>query len=448
VSPATATATPEVVLSTYDEVHHAFRSRTLRQALYDEGGVVMADCLLTLHGDEHRTRRRLENRLFRREMFTRWERDTLGATVDEVLAPAVAAGHGDLIALGYRTTMNLTALVAGIDRTAGTTEETDHLYRFVRAFSEGATLVHSTRDHDEVRAEVQGELERFDDEFLTPSIRRRRAALDAVAAGEADEADLPRDVLTTLLGNEDDLALPHEVVRREIAFYLQAGSHSTANAFTHTFDELMGWVDTHPEVGRPLLERAANGTLSVADRRFLQRCVHETLRLHPASPVAWRRPTETTVLAGGVELPAGALVVLEVAEANRDPARWGADADMFDPRRAIPEGCPPWGHSFGGGPHACIGAELDGGMEWRGGPDHDSGPGHGGGGNTTNGPDYGGGTGTDDAHLYGTVEVMVEAVLRAGGRPDPEAPAQLDPTSTRRHFASYPVQFTARAGER
>ena len=410
----------DVVLSSHDDVHHAFRSRSLRQALYDEGGVVMADCLLTLHGDAHRTRRRLENRLFRREMFTRWEREELGATIDAILVPAIDAGEGDLITLGYRITMNLTALVAGIDCPTGTTDETDDLYGFVRTFSEGATLVHSTRDHAVVRAEVQEALEQFDRAFLEPSIRRRRRALEAARADPSADGLVPRDVLTTLLQYGDDLTLTHEIIRREVAFYLQAGSHSTANAFTHTADELFGWIVSHPGRGRGLTDRAGADALTHDDRRFLQRCVHETLRLHPASPVAWRRPTEPTVLASGLELAAGALVVLDIEAANRDPSRWGKDADRFDPDRSVPNGVPPWGHSFGGGAHACIGAEFDGGMEVR----SDAGP-------------------LDEAHLFGTVEVMVEALLRAGGRPDPERPPWRDPLSTRRHFAGYPVRFGA-----
>ncbi len=54
----------DITVSTHDQARAAFRSRALRQALYDEGDVVMADVLVNLHGAEHRARRRLENRLF------------------------------------------------------------------------------------------------------------------------------------------------------------------------------------------------------------------------------------------------------------------------------------------------------------------------------------------------------------------------------------------------
>ena len=56
-----------VTIATYHDARDAYREKQLRQALYDAGDVVMADVLVNLHGDEHRSRRRLENRLFRRD---------------------------------------------------------------------------------------------------------------------------------------------------------------------------------------------------------------------------------------------------------------------------------------------------------------------------------------------------------------------------------------------
>ncbi|MGI9592190.1 MAG: cytochrome P450, partial [Myxococcota bacterium] len=58
-----------VTVQSYRDVVHTLRNRFLVQALYDEGGVVMEDVLLTLHGEAHKDRRRLENRVFRREIF-------------------------------------------------------------------------------------------------------------------------------------------------------------------------------------------------------------------------------------------------------------------------------------------------------------------------------------------------------------------------------------------
>jgi cytochrome P450 len=397
----------EVTLTRYADVQQVFRRKSFKQALYDEGGVVMRDVLLTLHGDEHRARRRLENRMFRREVFQHYDRHLVPQLIDDTLKPFVAAGRADLLPIGHRTTLHLTALVSGIDRPLGTTEETEALYAFDLKFSEGATLVHSTRDHDEVRAEVAAALEAFDAEFLQPSIERRRSLLAQLAAGEIGEEDLPKDVLTVLLRNADDLALPPDVVLREIAFFLQAGSHSSANAFAHAMDDLFGWFDQHPEDRRRALD----------DRLFLQRCVHESLRLNPASPVAWRTALEDVHLRGDLAVEAGTKVILDLRSANRDPEVFGDDAAQFNPYRPEPQDVPRWGHTFGGGMHVCIGMDLDGGtipVRMRG---------------------------DDDTVVVGVVPQMVEAMLVHGARRDPEHPPQWDALSQRPHFSSYPVVF-------
>jgi cytochrome P450 len=397
-----------ITLDGYADVREAFRRHDLEQALYDAGGVVMADSLLVLHGADHRRRRRVENRLFRRGTFRYWEKAFLRDVVRDTLAPFAAAGRADLVELGYRTIMNLTAMVAGLDQPTGSVAETDALYRFAKKFSEGATLVHSTRDPDEVRAEVQAALEEFDALFLQPSIERRRRLLERLGAGEVTEDDLPRDVLTALLRNWDELGIDRDVLRRECAFYLQAGSHSTADAFAHAADDFFAWTRRDPRAAEQARQEPA----------VLQRCVYETLRLHPASPVAQRRALAPISLRGGVEIPDGAFVVLDLAAANRDPQVFD-HPDVYDPLREVPPEVPRWGHAFGGGMHACIGTELAGGVPA---PDDPT---------------------PDQAHeqVLGTVTLMLEALLTAGARPDPNAAPQRDPHSARDHFASYPVVF-------
>ena len=398
----------ELVLTGFDEVGQVLRRKAMRQALYDEGGVVMREVLLTLHGQQHRQRRRLENRLFRREVFQAYDRQVVPGMMAEALAPFVAAGRGDLVTIGHRATLNLTAEISGVDRPEGSVEELDRLYWFDLKFSDGATLVHSTRDHAVVRAEVAEALEAFDEEFLAPSVARRRELLARFEAGEIDEQQLPRDVLTVLLRNQDDLDLPPEVVRREVAFFLQAGSHSSANAFAHAMHDLFTWFETRPEDRVRLLE----------DRLLLQRFVHESLRLHPASPVAWRTADEDVTLRAGRHIPAGTKVVLDLMAANRDPEVFGTDAEVFNPHRQLPDGIRLWGHTFGGGTHVCIGQELDGGttLEQAG--------------------------GDLDQHVMGVVPHLVHTALTHGARPDPDHPPRQDTTSQRPNFATYPVQFT------
>lgn len=397
-----------IVLTGWQQAREAYRSKDLRQAMYDEGAVIMEDCLLVLHGEAHRRRRRVENRLFRREVFAHWERQVLGDTLEAVLAPYVAAGRADLRALGYRAAISLTATIAGVDHDPANVAHTSRLEGFVRTFSAGATLAHSTRDPDEVRTEVREQLEAFRTGMLGDSLDRRRYLLARLAGGEIAEEDLPRDVATLLLRHQEALEISPAVIEREICFYLQAGAHSTADTYTHALDEIFRRAGAHPED----LRRAAT------DAAFAQRCVHESLRLNPASPVAWREPLRTVSLRDGTVLPEGSRVVIDLATVNRDPEVWGPDAGVFDPHRTVPEGANAWGLSFGAGAHACIGAELDGGMEVLG----DGIP--------------------DEDHLYGTVAVMVTATLAAGGRGDPRDPPVQDPHTKRPHFASYPVVFT------
>ncbi len=386
-----------VSLSRYDEVLAALRSRDLRQALYDAGEVVMADVLVNLHGDDHRARRRLENRLFRRDTHTRYERELFPELIEETMADHLAAGRCELVDLSHELMMNLAALTAGVDRPARTAEESLHLHTYLMRFVEGATLAHYTGDVDAKRAEVAEALASFDTEFLAPSVARRRQLLDA---GE----EPPADVLSTLLRHDDDLHLPPDVVLRETCFFLLAGAHTSATAFIRTLHNLFGWLALHPDdVGRLR-----------ADRRFVQRCVHETTRLQPSSPVAMRWALSEVVLPTGRVIPAGAKVVLDLIAVNQDPARWGDHPDRFDPTRAVPEGEAPWGLSFGSGMHACIGQDLAAGLVAR----QDDDP---------------------ATHLFGLVPIAVQWMLDHAARPDPDRRPLVDTHSARDYWASYPV---------
>lgn len=412
---ATGAGTPELRLTTYQEVWDGYRQRDLCQGLYTAGGVVMADTLLDLHGAAHQVRRRVENRLFRRGTFREWEAELVPAIIAEAFAPALAAGRADLISLGTRTTMNLTAKVAGVDRLSGSVAETDALQQFAETFSEGATLIHSTRDHEEVRSEVRAAMERFDEMFFTPAHERRRSLLADPAVPEDEH---PRDVLMALVRHQDELGVDREVMLREVAFYLQAGSHSTANAFVHAVDEILRWAGD----GGDEQSRARRARLR--DDVFVQRCVHETLRLHPASPEALRHAEAELTLRDGRVVPAGTLVRMEVRSANRDPEVFGPDAEAFDPDRAVPDGVAPWGHTFGGGMHACIGMELDGGTVPRG-----------------------EGRGEDTERVLGTVPLMVRALLEHDVRHDPDDPPTREQRSSREHYGRYPVLLGPRPAD-
>ena len=395
-----------ITITDYEEARAAYRHKELRQALYDAGEVVMADVLVNLHGDEHRARRRLENRLFRRDTQTRYERELFPPIVADTLAPYIADGRAELVGLSHQMMMNLAASTAGVDRPEATPEETFHLYSYMMRFIEGATLAHYTGDRDAKRAEVAAALESFDREFLQPSIATRRRALARFDANEISEEDLPHDVLTVLLRNQDNLELPPDVVLRETCFFLLAGAHTSATAFVRTLHNIFVLGDVSPDDA----ERVRT------DMAFLQRCVHETVRLQPSSPVAMRWALDDLDLPGGTHLAVGDKLVIDLMSVNRDRSVFGDHADAFDPHRELPAGVAKWGLSFGLGMHACIGQDLAAGIDPMG---------------ETPGPD----------HLFGLVPVAVQAVLRAGAHPAPDDPPELDPTNDRGYWARYPVRF-------
>ena len=396
-------------ISGYDDAAQTLRHHDLAQSLYDEGAVIMQDVLLTLHGDAHRARRVLELRVFRRDFFRYYEKEVYPRTFAETIAPFDRAGRADLMELGYRVTMNLTADFAGVDRPRRDAAETDELLRIVKIFSEGATLVHSTRDKEAVRREVRAALEVFDATFYQPSLARRRALVERFQRGEIPEEALPRDVLTVLVRNEDRLEIAPELMRREIAFYLQAGSHSTANSTTHAFHDLLEWCTAHP-ADRERIKR---------DALFLQRCVHESFRLRPASPESWRRPVCPVPLPTGVTAEPHQQVVIELARANRDRSIFGPDADEFNPYRVLPEGIPPYGLTFGNGVHLCLGRDLDGGVV----PKADTDP---------------------ATHQYGIVPLFVQALFERNARRDPDSPPQRAQNTERPNWGSYPILMERR----
>ena len=394
----------EHVFSTVRGVQDALRNTDLEQSMYKAGAIIMDDVLLTLHGAEHHKRRTAAFKVFGRGYFRFYEREVFPATLFRTLAPFLARGSADLIDCGYRVTLNLTADFAGIDRPEQSPAETEALLYCVKRFSEAATVFHSTRDHAEVIRDATAALAEFDTRFFSPSRLRREEALARFAAGTLTEEELPRDVLTVLLRSYDELGLTPEILRREIAFYMQAGAHSTANSTVHAMHHILDWCEAHPGSREALL----------ADRLLLQRFVHESLRLHPASPVARRSAGCPTRIGAQLEVATGDDVIADIHSANRETAVFGEDAAVFNPYRTIPPGVWPFGLTFGFGMHACMGRDLDGGVVPRA------------------------DTRADD-HQYGIVMLFVESLLRHGARRDPAHPPIPDASTARPNWGRYPV---------
>jgi cytochrome P450 len=280
-----------------------------------------------------------------------------------------------------------------------------------------STVAHAVGDKAAIIAEGDAALKEFQILFFEPSRRRRLEILESFAAGRIAEEELPKDVLTTLLRNQERLVLPLETVLRETAYFPWVGSHSTSNQLVHAMHHILEWISEHPQ------DRYQLTTSSV----LLQRFIHESMRLHPASPVSMRVALENVTLKSGVEISIGDQVAIRQDAVNRDPSIWGADADVFNPLRLVPDGVMPWGLSFGHGVHACLGQELAAGVELPWYPNSLL--------------DEFSADAAEPGHLVGSVTIMAQAMLSAGAQVDPDNPPQQDQSTTRQVWGAYPVRF-------
>jgi cytochrome P450 len=273
----------------------------------------------------------------------------------------------------------------------------------LRLFSRTAILAHSTVDRDAIRREALDALGTFESQFVKPSVARRTELLRGLDNGRVSEDDLPRDILMVLLRQRSELDLPDDVLTREMAFYALAGAHTSIHSLSHAVHEIFQWAD--------------DPSTLLDDPLLLQRCVLESFRLHPSSPIAARRSLCPVAL-HTASIDEGESVEISLQMANRDEAVFGADAASFNPLRGLGKGINPYGLSFGVGMHACLGLNLAAGTLPR--PDTDA-----------------------AAHHYGTVTLIIRELLAHGLRPDPERPPEKDSTTARDLWGSYPTLLDA-----
>lgn len=395
-----------LIIDTWERAREAYRSKHLRQGLYD-GGVVMDNVLINLHGLAHRDRRRLENPLFRRDVLAAYERDEFPAVLAARLAPHLVSQRLELMSFGHAVMLELAAINAGVDLDPGDADQLARLHAQLLAFIDGARILHYTGDRVAKEREVAEALDAFEREFVEPGVQRRRALLAQRDSGAIDEAALPRDILRVMLENVEGLELDQSTIVRETAFFLLTGASTSAVTLTRTLDDIFAWIADHP----------ADETRLIHDPAFVQRCILESLRLAPISPIGARWATEDFELSDGTQISEGDRVHIDMGAANRDPAVFGHDADAFRPERDLPEGVPRPGVSFGHGMHHCIGQELAVGVE----PSADGGA---------------------DLALFGLVGTVIRELLRLGVRPDPDRPAEPDDLTQRTTFKAYPVVLT------
>ncbi|MDN3358995.1 cytochrome P450 [Actinomadura sp. DC4] len=151
----------------------------------------------------------------------------------------------------------------------------------------------------------------------------------------------PKDDLTSTLiavQKDGEVTLSDEELADLLWLILLAGNETT----THLLNNAVVALSRHED----------QRDLAVREGRWAE-VVEETLRRYPSvATVLMRYTTRDTTLAG-VDLPAGAPILLSVSATLTDTAQHGAGADRFDITRTQRPNL-----AFGHGPHFCLGAPL------------------------------------------------------------------------------------------
>jgi cytochrome P450 len=409
--------TATIELDRYEDIRAALfdpnLSRSFDKRAYEDGNI-RSGIVSIAHGATHRARRRVENTQFRADVLRLYERDLFPKVMNDLLDVLIDRERVDLFPIGEMLSVVLAARRAGIEYDASSLEDLRTLVRHVDAFSQGAAIL-DAKDPEAVRALVRTAYAEFDRDFVRPASAARSLLIDRLRRGEISEEELPHDILTVLLLHRADpqIELDDDArIAREVATYLQGGTHTSAQTLVNALDLVFATGDEHPRI----TDRIARDTL------FAQRVVQETLRLRPTTPKMKRRAEADTEIAGR-RVPKDSLVVLDIVAANQDPRLFGDHPERFDPDRAIDASVQRWGLSFGGGPHQCPGRAVGGGFPVP--------------------ADFH----TDDDHVFGLVALELQAVARRGVRPDPSAAPERDLRTARfTRWLHYPVRFDPLVG--
>jgi cytochrome P450 len=171
------------------------------------------------------------------------------------------------------------------------------------------------------------------------------------------------DLLALLMAARDPESgegMSDSQLRDEVLTILVAGHETVATALSWTWYLLA----QHPEAEARLhdeLDRVLSGRMpsyaDLAELKWTRMVIEEAMRLYPpAHTIARMALGEDRI--GGVRVPAGALITINIYVTHRNPNLWTAP-ERFDPERFAPAATAQRHRfaylPFGGGPRICIG---------------------------------------------------------------------------------------------
>jgi cytochrome P450 len=303
---------PLYTVSSYEAVQEVLRDgvRFSSSGYAEVMGAVMGHTILEMDEPEHHAYRSLIQQAFSRKAMEAWETGLVGPIVDELIDGFVRDGRADLVSqLLFPFPVNVIAGLLGLPRA--------DLPQFHRWTVE---LISVSIDMDKA---LNASKSLYD--YLVEHVHLRR--------------DTPgRDMISVLAHSDHEgQQLTDDEIIAFCRLLLPAGAETTYRSSSN----LMTGLLTHPDQ----LDAVR------ADRALLPQAIEEGLRWEPPLLTIMRTSVEETSVCG-VDLPAGAMLVVNMGAANHDERRW-RDADSFDIFR------PQTAHiAFASGPHMCLGMHL------------------------------------------------------------------------------------------
>ncbi len=304
---------PEVFTAfSYDAVQTVLRDgETFSSAGYaDVMGAVMGHTILEMDEPEHHTYRGLVQQAFSRKAMERWETEVVVPIVDECIDAFVDRGRAELVReLTLPFPVNVIARMLGLPR-----EDLPQFHRWA------IELISVSFDWDRgTRASAQ-----LRDYFARVLADRRTHPAD--------------DLMSTLAAAElDGQHLTDEEIFAFLRLLLPAGAETTYRSSSNLLFGLL----THPDQLDALR----------ADRALMPQAIEEGLRWEPPLTTIVRTATSDTIVEG-VEIPGGAVVVVNMGSANHDEKYWER-SEEFEIHREQRQHL-----AFAFGPHMCLGMHL------------------------------------------------------------------------------------------
>ena len=296
----------------YDTVSQVLRDgKTFSSAGYAQSmGLVMGHTILEMDEPEHSRYRGLIQKAFVKKAIDRWDRELIRPVVDGFIDRFVERGRADLVReLTFPFPVSVIAGMIGLP-------EAD----FTSFHRWAVELISITLDWERGVA----------------ASRKLRGLFARVLAERRRE---PREDLLSVLAHAelDGTRLTDEEIFAFLCLLAPAGAETTYRSSSNLLFGLL----THPDQ----LDAVRR------DRSLVPQAIEEALRWE--SPLLGiMRTTTRAVELGGVSLPEGAAVNVNLGAANRDPARWERP-DEFDIFRE-----PKQHMAFALGPHRCLGMHL------------------------------------------------------------------------------------------